>query len=88
MESLTLSYLKNRGFNPFSVLYFSVGGTDLIKLSFFDSKDLDQLRELLDYKYSSDKSGYIEIKEHNTVLLKGLLLKKLTEEVKEWSNRN
>lgn len=88
MESLTFDYLKDHGFNPFSILFFRIGDVDIMKLSFYDFQDLDKLKEILDYKYSSDKLGYIEIEKHNTVLLKGLLLSILIREVKKWNSKN
>ena len=88
MEALVLDYLRSLGLNPFSALYFRVGDTDILKLSFYEFHDLDRLKDILDYKYSSDRSGYTEFEKNNTVLLKGLLLLKLIKGIEEWSNKD
>ena len=88
MEALVLDYLRSLGLNPFSALYFRVGDTDILKLSFYGFHDLDRLKDVLDYKYSSDRSGYTEFEKHNTVLLKGLLLSKLIRGIEKWSNKD
>ena len=78
MEELILDYLKNEGLNPFSVLHFELEGIELIKVSFYIESDLDRLENLLDYRYSSDKSG----------LIKGFILDKFIKKVFGWKSIN
>ena len=88
MEELILDYLRNEGLNPFSVLHFELEGIELIKVSFYIESDLDRLENLLDYHYSSDKSGLIIFNSTHTVLIKGFILDKLIKKVFGWKSIN
>ena len=86
MEELIFDFLKDNGLFPFSVLYFTIKNVELLKISFYGEPDLDKLEELLDYHYSSDKSGLIEFERTHTVLIKGSILSRLINLVSKWKS--
>lgn len=87
MEELIFDYLKNTGLNPFSVLQFNLGDIELMKISFYISSDIDKLEDLLDYHYSSDRSGLVIFESTQTVLIKGSILNKLIKKISEWKSK-
>ena len=86
MEELIFDFLKNNEFFPFSILYFTIKDIELLKISFYRKADLNKLEELLDYHYSSDRSGLIEFERTNTVLIKGSIFSKLINLVSKWKS--
>lgn len=65
-ESVTLSYK-----------YFD----GLLAITFYIKEDLKEFLDLVDYKYSCDKSGFAIIEETNTIFLFGIPLIKLYTEI-------
>lgn len=61
---------------PFSVIFTYSGGISdgLLSMTFFLPTDIDKLLDILDYKSQCDKSGYIIIREYNTMILSGIAL--------------
>ena len=59
-----------------------------LKISFYIEDEIDELKELLDFKYFSDKSGWTEIRETNTILLRGMILSKFINLAEQWENKN
>ena len=83
METLILDFLKSHGLNPFSVLYFTLNSVKLIKISFYINSDIEKFEELMDYRFSSDKSSLMEFNHDNTILIKGIFLSKLLKMIEE-----
>ena len=61
---------------PFSIIFTYSGGISdgLLSMTFFLPTDIDKLLDILDYKSQCDKSGYIIIRDYNTIILSGIAL--------------
>lgn len=88
MEELIFDYLKSIGLNPFSVLLFNLGDVEMAKISFYIRKDLDKMEDILDYHYSSDRSGLIIFEKTQTILLRRTILNNLIKKVLEWKEND
>lgn len=64
---------------PYSITYTSaINNTGLLGITFFLDPDFnDFLNIVLEFKAQCDKSGYIVIKENNTIILQGIALNNL-----------
>ena len=61
---------------PFSVIFTYSGGiqSGLLSITFFLDSDIDKLLNILDYQNQCDKTGYLIIREYNTIILSGIAL--------------
>lgn len=87
LERLFMQFLLSKNLHPFSVLYFIIKKETFIKISFYSEEEIDELEELLDYKYFSDRSGLVEIRDSRTVLLRGMILNKFINLAEKWDSK-
>ncbi len=61
---------------PYDVLYVDQkkDSLSILKISVWIEEDIDQIKEIIGYQELCDKSGYIEFRENNTVILRGIAL--------------
>lgn len=77
IEESVIKWLLENNISPASVTLSYKILDGILSITFYLAQDLEEFLELVDYKYSVDKSGYIIVKETNTILLHGLPLVKL-----------
>ena len=75
-ESVT-SWLLEHDISPASVTLSYKFFDGILAVTFYFRQDLNEFLDLVDYKYSCDKSGYVILEDTNTVFLHGLPLVKL-----------
>lgn len=77
IQESVISWLTEKDISPASVVFSYRFFDGLLAITFYFENDLEEFLDLVDYKFSCDKAGYIVIKETNTVMLSGLPLVKL-----------
>lgn len=60
--------------HPYSILCSFAIDEGIVSITFFLKQDLLEFLDLLDYKNQCDKSGYLIMKDNNTIILSGLAL--------------
>ena len=84
LESLVKDWLERNDIIPFSVyitLEVPAYSQGLCSISFYENENLDELLNLLEYNVQCNKSDFKIIEDTNTVLLTGLALVKLYNEL-------
>lgn len=84
LESLIRSWLERKGIITFSVyltLEVPPYNQGLCSISFYDREQLQELLDLLEYNVQCNKNDFIILDDYNTLLLTGLALVKLYNEV-------
>lgn len=67
---------EKTGICPYEVIFVDqkASSTSLLKISFWITPEIDEIKELIDHKSMCDKSGYMEFRENNTIILRGIAL--------------
>ena len=67
--------LLSHDISPYSVIFtYACGEYGTLSISLYIPQELDELLNLLDYKYECDKSGYLILKDNTTLVLTGQAL--------------
>lgn len=67
--------LSDYDISPFSVIFtFQTEHDGLLAITFYINQDLQEILRILDYKNQCDKSGFLVLEEHNTLILYDLAL--------------
>lgn len=61
-------YLTGHNIFPFSVIYTECFG-GILSITFWINTDIDEFLSYIDYKCLCDKTGYIILRETNTILI-------------------
>ena len=69
IQENVLSFLEKHSIYPFSVICTFVLLNGVVSITFFLREDLDNFLELIGYKSLCDNSGFIILKDNNTILL-------------------
>ncbi len=61
---------------PFDILYVDQKDNSqaLLKLSFWVEEDIDEIKKLINYSSLCDKTGFLEIRETTTIIIRGYAL--------------
>lgn len=77
VQERVTKWLEEKETYPFNVTYtraLGSGNEGLLSITFFMRDDLEEFLDLIDYKTTCDKAGYIILEDSNTVILVGLAL--------------
>jgi len=77
IQELATKWLLDRNISPASVTLSYKYFDGLLAITFYLDRDLEEFLDLVDYKYSCDKTGFVILKETKTVFLFGVPLVKL-----------
>ena len=77
LQKSVTSWLTNKNIFPVSVTVTFRYLDGLLAITFYVKQDLDEFLDIVGYKYSCDKSGFIILPDTNTVFLYGIPLVKL-----------
>ena len=67
--------LSDYDISPFCVIFtFQTEHDGLLAITFYINQDLQEVLNILDYKNQCDKSGFLVLEEHNTLILYDLAL--------------
>ena len=76
------SLLLESDISPFSVTFTYLSGNgSLLAMTFYLPQDLDEILDLIDYQYESDKSDFIVLRDTNTLILVGIGLSKFLDKL-------
>ena len=82
-ENIIKSYFIEKKIYPFSVLFSEI--EFFLKISFYLESDIEELKELIDYRSMCDKTGFLEFPSTNTIILKDMCLTKFIKIVNEYN---
>ncbi len=70
------NYLDSKDISPQSVIFVSgrTGSIPILKITFWLDFDIDSFKKIIDFRSMCDKSGYMEFKDNNTIILSGIVL--------------
>lgn len=75
IQELVIDYLSNLDISPFSVIFtYSLNDGGTLSITFWINSDIDDFLNHIDYKSICDKTGYIILRENNTILITGFAL--------------
>lgn len=75
VQESVIDYLVSKNISPYSVIFtycLNDGGT--LSITFWIDSEIDEFLNFIEYKSICDKSGYLVLKENNTVLISGFAL--------------
>ena len=77
IQEMATKWLLDKDISPASVTLSYKYFDGLLAITFYLEHDLDEFLDLVDYKYSCDKTGFVILRETKTVFLFGVPLVKL-----------
>lgn len=74
--AIRISLDRDLGICPYQVIFVDqkTNSTSLLKISFWIPEEIDSVKKFIGYDTMCDKSGYIEFRDTNTIILRGIAL--------------
>ena len=75
IQESVIEFLGKNDISPFSVIFtycLNDGGT--LSITFWINSDIDEFLDHIEYKTICDKSGYLILRDNNTVIISGFAL--------------
>ena len=75
IQEQIIEYLGSIDISPFSVIFtYCLNDGGMLSITFWINSDIDEFLNHIEYKSICDKSGYLILRENNTIMISGFAL--------------